>query len=223
MAWITAIKPLRVARAAAILGSTLLAAGCFYDETDLTTTRPLVQWQDTAHHVSFPPDSAELSHDEAVALNRFVAGMQDSQDTRVTILVGREAEQQRNALQRQRGEVIAAYLREQGHTARIAAVPGSAYRQSVVVSAARLTVVTPDCPDWERIRRGGTMIGGREQFGCVTAASLGSMVANPRDLIQGRPMGPTDAVPQARGVREYRSGELGAQQRREGFSTREGQ
>lgn len=215
------IEPVRVLRTVLALGVGLLAAGCIYDETDLTATRPLVQWQDASHRVSFPANAAELSHDQAVALNQFISGIQDG--GRVTVLVGRESDRARDQLQQQRAAVIATHLRERGIATRVAAVPGSSYRQSAVVSAARLTVVTPDCPDWERIQQGGTMMGGREQFGCVTASALGSMVADPRDLMRGRTMGSADGTAMSRGVRGYRSGELGAGQRRDSFSTGQGE
>lgn len=208
----------RSLRAGLALVAALGTAGCFYDETDLTQTRPLVEWQSHSHRVSFDEGDSRLSPDARAALDAFIARQGDGQQ--VTIMVGQEADSQRAELQRARASGLAAYLRARRvDVAQVTALPGTAYRNSAVVSTARLSVRTPNCPDWRRVQQGGTMIGDRSQFGCVTAAALGSMVANPQDLIRGRDMGPADGPAMSRGVREYRSGTLGQNQRNQQFST----
>lgn len=187
-------------------------AGCFYNETDLTATRPLVEWQDSSHRVSYEEGQSRLSSQAQAGLDSFVSRQAEGA-SQVTILIGQEEDQARRDLQRRRASGLAAYMRARNlQIAQVTAVPGTAYRNSVVVSVGRLKVVTPNCPDWKRVQQGGTMIGGREQFGCVTAASLGSMVANPNDLIRGRDTGGADGTAMSRGVRDYRSGKLGKDQ-----------
>ena len=44
-------------------------------------------------------------------------------------------------------------------------------------------------------------------LGCSTATNLGLMVADPRDLMRGRPIGPMDGEFAAKGVFDYRGAE----------------
>ncbi len=78
---------------------------------------------------------------------------------------------------------------------------GSADRITIMVY--RAVAIPPDCsvpqpgfadrPDWK--------------VGCSVKASLGHMVANPRDLARGRPLGPADAEAVSRPVKGYRNPE----------------
>ncbi len=71
----------------------------------------------------------------------------------------------------------------------------------------RYLVTPPACPDWSR--RTGVDFANRPHtnFGCATQTNLGLMIANPRDLVRGRTLGPADGVHQAEGVVRYREGE----------------
>jgi pilus assembly protein CpaD len=44
--------------------------------------------------------------------------------------------------------------------------------------------------------------------GCVSAANLGAMLADPADLIRGRPLGPADGQRAAKAVEVYRAGQV---------------
>lgn len=72
----------------------------------------------------------------------------------------------------------------------------------------RYVVTPPACPDWSR--RSGVDYANRahSNFGCATETNLGLMIANPRDLVRGRKLGPADGVHQAEGIVRYRKGQL---------------
>jgi pilus assembly protein CpaD len=93
----------------------------------------------------------------------------------------------------------------------VPAVPGStpeAWRQNrrVELVVERYLVTLPGCPDWSR--RSGTDFANlpHSNFGCATQTNLGLMIAEPRDLVRGRTLGPADGIQQAEGVVRYREG-----------------
>lgn len=71
----------------------------------------------------------------------------------------------------------------------------------------RYLVTPPACPDWSR--RTGVDYANKPHtnFGCATETNLGLMVADPRDLVRGRTLGPADGVHQAEGIVRYREGD----------------
>lgn len=71
----------------------------------------------------------------------------------------------------------------------------------------RYIVTPPACPDWSRKSGIDYANGPHTNFGCATAANLGLMIDNPRDLVEGRRLGPADGIHQAEGVVRYREGE----------------
>lgn len=96
---------------------------------------------------------------------------------------------------------------------RIPAAPGNdddAWRQNrrVEIVLERYMVTPPACPDWSR--RSGVDYANQphSNFGCATETNLGLMIANPRDLVRGRKLGPADGVHQAEGIVRYREGQL---------------
>lgn len=72
----------------------------------------------------------------------------------------------------------------------------------------RYIVTPPACPDWSR--RSGLDYHNQKHsnFGCATETNLGLMIANPRDLVRGRKLGPADGIHQAEGVVRYREAQL---------------
>lgn len=72
----------------------------------------------------------------------------------------------------------------------------------------RYLVTLPACPDWSR--ESGTDFSNQphSNLGCATQTNLGLMVAEPRDLVRGRTLGPADGVHQAEGIVRYRQGKV---------------
>jgi pilus assembly protein CpaD len=103
---------------------------------------------------------------------------------------------------------VSAYLRRQGIVARAAAGAAEAPAGAVRVQVERFVVVPPHCPDW---RKPGTADYGNtpmSNLGCATAANLGMMLADPRDLIQGRMPGDADGTASAAATQRYRAGKV---------------
>jgi pilus biogenesis lipoprotein CpaD len=78
----------------------------------------------------------------------------------------------------------------------------------VEVVLERYIVTPPACPDWSR--RSGVDYANQPHtnFGCANETNLGLMIANPRDLVNGRKAGPADGIQQAEGIVRYRQGQL---------------
>ncbi len=60
---------------------------------------------------------------------------------------------------------------------------------SAVLIVDRYVVTSPDCQNWTQDSRANQANAESETFGCANITNLGLMVANPRDLIEGRSEG----------------------------------
>jgi pilus assembly protein CpaD len=72
----------------------------------------------------------------------------------------------------------------------------------------RYLVTLPACPDWSR--RSGLDFDNQplSNLGCATTTNLGLMVADPKDLVRGRPLDRADGVQQAEAIVRYRTGKV---------------
>ena len=79
----------------------------------------------------------------------------------------------------------------------------SALKGTFALSLERYTVTVPSCPDWSQPlgRVDARQVG--SNWGCATAANLGMMAADPRDLAIGRDLAPHDAVHAVNGIDRY--------------------
>jgi len=159
------------------------------------------------HPVSFPADRAELDLAERRRLVSFLQSSSIGGSDEVS-LVGplRGDAQPADPLTAAR----TAYLKEElgafGISLRSGANGGqhaglSDNQMNIVVD--RWIVITPDCGQSQ------PSFGTRPNLtpGCADTANFGLMIADPRDLAQGRPLGPADGERSARAVDEYRTGE----------------
>jgi type IV pilus biogenesis protein CpaD/CtpE len=60
----------------------------------------------------------------------------------------------------------------------------------------------------------------KPRFGCLNAGTLAASVHRPRDLVQPRPGGPSDAQTLDRGLQQLREGKFDAKPEPEGAGTR---
>jgi pilus assembly protein CpaD len=204
-------NPLRAAALAAALSAGTLTAACSYPQMgepgpsgpqahDLGVERTLYR-----HDVAFPGGSASLSQGERAALDRF---LRDSGADRNATVVVASAPTQDDAALRRRQQVVR-LLRQRGFDPRPsdpllgAAQPGSG---EVLVRIARYHVVLPECPNYSRTVTGTTSNMPASNFGCADRRNLGLMVANPRDLLRGRDMGPVSGARTSIPVRDYHAG-----------------
>ena len=72
----------------------------------------------------------------------------------------------------------------------------------------RYVVTPPDCPDWTRQAVENHANAMPSNYGCASLTNLALMVADPRDLATGRPLGPADADPALLAVQRYRAGKV---------------
>jgi pilus assembly protein CpaD len=178
------------------------------------------------HAVYFDTDRAEISGFERDRLLAFLASAQPGDrdtlrleghaDERATDLYNLE-------LAARRAAAVRGLLDERGLTAE--AVTSSSYGEALPADAGsgpeawrenrrvevvleRYLVTLPPCPDWSR--QSGTDFANlpHSNFGCATQTNLGLMVAEPRDLVRGRDVGPADGVHQAEGIVRYRTGKV---------------
>lgn len=71
-----------------------------------------------------------------------------------------------------------------------------------------MSTAAQPCPQWADYPR--NIHSGRNSpfLGCTTNYNLQAMVANPEDLVHGRPLGPADGEREACAVQAYRLGEV---------------
>ncbi|MDH3660097.1 MAG: CpaD family pilus assembly lipoprotein [Alphaproteobacteria bacterium] len=177
------------------------------------------------HTVYFPTDRDDINGGEQDRLIAFLQAVQpkDSDNIRVEGHADARATDLYNLdLAARRMETVKGFLSENGirrldmHASafgeRAPAVAGAgetAWRQNrrVEIVLERYLVTPPACPDWSR--RSGIDYANKPHtnFGCATATNLGLMIADPRDLVRGRDLGPADGIHQADGIIRYRKGE----------------
>lgn len=107
---------------------------------------------------------------------------------------------------RYRREALAAYLERLGLPVAIKVEPGTNEERAsntVDVAVNRYVVTPPACPNWSNFDGDENRNTPGSNYGCSVDASLGYMVANPRDLIQGQTPGPALGVPLIEANRRY--------------------
>jgi pilus assembly protein CpaD len=66
-------------------------------------------------------------------------------------------------------------------------------------------VTPPNCPDWTKPAYGaGHSNAMPSNYGCADVTNLGLMIADPRDLVIGRTLGPAEGNPATAAVLRYR-------------------
>jgi len=193
----------------AIAAGTLLAA-CGYPTTPPDAVGPQahklgVERTLYRHDIAFPGDSAELSISEQAALDRFLRST--GADRQATVLVATAPAA--GAVAERRRQQVVRLLRQRGFDPRTSdplldsAQPGAG---QVLVRIARYHVMLPDCPNFSRTKTSDNSNLPSSNFGCADRRNLGLMVANPRDLLRGRDMGPVSGARTSIPVRDYHAG-----------------
>ncbi len=175
-----------------------------------------------AHVVHFATDRAELAADELESLRRFLAAL--PAEGRLRALVIGHADERASdsynlALSDRRARHVAELLRAHGlervELSRRAlgesrpVDPGHheaawARNRRVEIVVRHWVAEAPRCGEWDRAAalHGQALL---PDLGCATAANLVAMVADPADLVEGRPLGPADGVREAEAVVRYRT------------------
>jgi pilus assembly protein CpaD len=181
---------------------------------------------DYRHSVYFETDRDELTAGQRDRLLTFLHTVQPGGRDSLRLeghADERATEPYNLELAARRAATVKAFLKEAGYgdltvttTAYGEAVPAASstgpaawqLNRRVEVVMERYLVTLPGCPDWSR--ESGTDFDNlpMSNFGCATESNLGLMIAEPKDLVRGRPIGPADGVQQAEGIVRYRTGRV---------------
>ncbi len=69
----------------------------------------------------------------------------------------------------------------------------------------KLVAVSKPCPAWNKNTLDGLDNQFASNFGCADMYNLGKMIADPKDLLHGQPLGEADAASGVLGIERYRS------------------
>jgi pilus assembly protein CpaD len=175
-----------------------------------------VGWVVSVHEVRFEPNSDRLAPGELVHLDRFLGAMDLRRPSHIFVDAGASASTGGSTLDGQRRDAVDSLLlgydlMTQFAPPRQGIDPNSPTMarsdEGVLVLVGRYTVSTPGCPDWTKPTISDFDNQKSSNFGCATATNLGMMVADPRDLIGGSPVGAHSGERAANVVARYRRGE----------------
>lgn len=209
----------------ALLLSILVLAACTGLEAPpepWTARRPEIHEARYGHVVRFATDRAELDAGELEGLRAFLASL--PKEGRYRALVHGHADERASdaynlALSDRRARHVAEILRREGlSTVEVTrrafgerrpvdtgrGEPAWARNRRVEIEIRHWLVDPPGCGEWDRTSglHGQQLVPG---LGCATMANLVQMVADPADLVEGRPLAPGDGLREAEAVQRYRT------------------
>jgi pilus assembly protein CpaD len=185
----------------------LMLAGCnpeapAWSPAD-TSPKPLkVDYVKLQHPAAFAPGSAKLAAGEPEKLAAFLDNAQVTSEDHVYLEPASG-----DALAAQRIGQLAHQLSQHGigATTLPPAAEGVAPNQLLVL-VERYVVTPPNCPDWSKDPVSNHDNTPPSNFGCATVTNLGLMVADPRDLVIGRKLGPEVGDPALYAIERYQAG-----------------
>jgi pilus assembly protein CpaD len=154
------------------------------------------------HPAVFGPNAVKLSSEESQKLSAFLDNAQVTADDHVYI----EEPASGDRLAAQRIGQIAHQLAARGIGVRALPAKGDIPADQLTVLVERYVVTPPNCPDWTKDPVADHENEVYSNFGCANVTNLGLMVADPRDLVIGRQMGPEVGNPALAGIERYRDG-----------------
>lgn len=181
----------------ALLGCSVLA-GCGTGNRGLESVhQPVVARTDFVYDLPAPGD--RLTTSEATRLGDWFDTLHLRYGDRVSVDTHGSDPVSRDAV----GRVVARYGLLIDETAPV--TQGDIPAGSVRVVVSRMTATVPGCPDWSRPSTAtfdGSTI---SNYGCAINSNLAAMVADPRDLIDGRTgSGAVDATLSTKAIGTYR-------------------
>ena len=147
--------------------------------------------------VAFAGGSDHLTRSEAAKLDKMVLAGNIRPSDLVEIGVAGPP-----GLAQQRAAAISRELLRYGivtHAVALAPVPAN----RAVVSIGRYAVTLPTCPNWSQSPAADFTNALSSYYGCADATNLGLMVANPADLVSGRPLSETGAQVTSNAMQRY--------------------
>jgi pilus assembly protein CpaD len=161
-----------------------------------------VDFQRLTHAAGFAPSSPRLAQSEQESLNAFLQTAQVTTDDPV-YLEGVSNDQ----LNAARISALARDLTRQGYSvATLPAARDAVPPNTLLVVVERYVVTPPDCPNWTKSSSDDHDNAQTSNFGCSNLTNLGLMVADPRDLVIARQLGPAGAAQAGLAIQRYTSG-----------------
>ncbi len=162
-----------------------------------------VDFQRLTHTAGFSASATQLAQSEQESLNAFLQAAQVRTDDPV-YLEGAPGDRLSTA----RISALARDLTREGYAvATLPAAPDAVPKNALLVVVERYVVTPPDCPNWTKSSSGDHENADTSNFGCSDATNLGLMVADPRDLVIGRQLGPAGAAQAGLAIQRYRAGQ----------------
>ena len=223
-------RVLNLIRRSAGVAVLALMAGCSDNDPGLI---PYAEWRQmeppprlkvqdapVVHAVNFEPGATQLTDSERGAVAGFLAAEEVDPGERVMLEApsAGASETDRIAL---RMASLRGLLEDQGIAVGVAppAAPGALGPDQIRLVAMRATAINPDCPGYNEPVTSYDRFGRPNMaIGCSTEVNLGLMVADPNDLVRGRPLAPADAERSALAVQKYRTGSDGEESGQGGAS-----
>ena len=185
----------------------LVLAGC--SSGDDTTLAPMVQpkqlkvdYTELKQPVDFVHGSAKLATGEGDRLRAFLTSSGITPDDHVYLEAASD-----DRLAAQRIGTLSRELDQRGIGAKV--LPASERDvgvDSLLVKVERYVVTLPNCPDWTKSPYADHQNEVASNYGCATVTDFGLMVADPRDLVVGRTLGPAEGDPAIAAIERYRAG-----------------
>jgi pilus assembly protein CpaD len=162
-----------------------------------------VDFQRLTHTAGFSVSATQLAKNEQESLNAFLQAAQVTTDDPV-YLEGAAGDR----LGAARISALARDLTRQGYSvATLPTAPDAVPKNALLVVVERYVVTPPDCPNWTKSSSDDHENAQSSNFGCSDANNLGLMVADPRDLVIGRNLGPAGAAQAGLAIQRYRAGQ----------------
>lgn len=159
------------------------------------------------HMVAFAPSAIRPGDREFGRLLDFIEKSELASTDEITLDAPRAAGGNHDSVTAARIEVLEGELLQLGLPVDIATAPMSEIQSAdrVALVVKRAVAIPPDC----EVPQPGLAQRPDPKVGCAVNASLGYMVADPRDLVRGRNLGPADGEVASRAVENYRNPEEG--------------
>ncbi|MGB8273907.1 MAG: CpaD family pilus assembly lipoprotein [Alphaproteobacteria bacterium] len=210
-----AFVPNLVARAVVGAAALLFAASCApvaqnaqWSEADSPKENKILFIRQT-HVVSFAPSADALSDEERRSLDAFLTRQSAGYGDRIALVPATSGSGDRDqSLAARRSQKVASYLRKRGLKASADAGDSPESGDTVTVVLGRYVVIPPNCPDWRKPSEDDPSNTPSSNLGCATATNLGLMVADPGDLLYGKPAPVSDTVQGTYAVQRYRYGKI---------------
>jgi len=167
--------------ASSLLGMALVLSACGTHRGNASIKTPTVASQAITRDIAFGPDQ-EIRPADAEALRAFLASLRLDYGARLTL----DDPHPEGAAARR--AAVASIVAASGGVLTNATPPAST---DMPVGTARLWVeraqaIAPACPDWSSNPSSNMSAATHSNFGCAVNSNLSAMVADPRDLANGR-------------------------------------